>query len=409
MAYELATGELHAFCAAVRHPRDRRLRPGLRHHVQRAQRDRRRDGARAAQRFALAGHGVFPVPPHRPAPARDRGAGGGAGRGRGAAQRLPATAFMERYAPLARDLAPADVVARADRHGGTRRTAAERARRRSRLLDLTQLPREQWGSAIGDRRGPGPHPARDRRRERPRCRCTPTAHYAMGGIADDGRRAGARPRRPCGAGPVRRGRVGLRLGARRQPAGRERLAGGGGLRAAGRGRLPPRTPARHGRPELPRAVRPRRPGLLLEQLRDPAGPERSAPIRAALQRTMDRARVRHQERGVAGAGRRRHHARSRSATQHVAVTDQGRRYNTDLMEAVELGFLLDIADVMVASATRPAGVARGALPRRLPGPRRRRLPAPHAGLPRRPGGRTGSSSAAGRWTSVTSQPTERSY
>ncbi len=34
----------------------------------------------------------------------------------------------------------------------------------------------------------------------------------------------------------------------------------------------------------------------------------------------------------------------------IAVTDQGRLYNTDLMEAVELGFLLDVADVMVASA-----------------------------------------------------------
>jgi succinate dehydrogenase / fumarate reductase flavoprotein subunit len=34
----------------------------------------------------------------------------------------------------------------------------------------------------------------------------------------------------------------------------------------------------------------------------------------------------------------------------TGVQDKGRRYNTDLMEAVELGFLLDIAQVMVAGA-----------------------------------------------------------
>jgi len=32
------------------------------------------------------------------------------------------------------------------------------------------------------------------------------------------------------------------------------------------------------------------------------------------------------------------------------VQDKGRRFNTDLLEAVELGFLLDLAEVLVASA-----------------------------------------------------------
>jgi succinate dehydrogenase / fumarate reductase flavoprotein subunit len=32
------------------------------------------------------------------------------------------------------------------------------------------------------------------------------------------------------------------------------------------------------------------------------------------------------------------------------VTDKGRVFNTELMEAVELGFLLDCADTLVASA-----------------------------------------------------------
>jgi succinate dehydrogenase / fumarate reductase flavoprotein subunit len=34
----------------------------------------------------------------------------------------------------------------------------------------------------------------------------------------------------------------------------------------------------------------------------------------------------------------------------VTVQDKGKRYNTDLLEAVELGFLLDLAEVLVVSA-----------------------------------------------------------
>ncbi|MEI2716657.1 MAG: hypothetical protein V9E98_06640 [Candidatus Nanopelagicales bacterium] len=32
------------------------------------------------------------------------------------------------------------------------------------------------------------------------------------------------------------------------------------------------------------------------------------------------------------------------------MQDKGKRYNTDLLEAVELGFLLDLAEVLVAGA-----------------------------------------------------------
>jgi len=35
---------------------------------------------------------------------------------------------------------------------------------------------------------------------------------------------------------------------------------------------------------------------------------------------------------------------------NVRVHDRGRRFNTDLLEAVELGFLLDLAEVVVISA-----------------------------------------------------------
>jgi succinate dehydrogenase / fumarate reductase flavoprotein subunit len=35
---------------------------------------------------------------------------------------------------------------------------------------------------------------------------------------------------------------------------------------------------------------------------------------------------------------------------NIGIMDRGQRYNTDLLEAVELGFLLDLAEVLVESA-----------------------------------------------------------
>ena len=35
---------------------------------------------------------------------------------------------------------------------------------------------------------------------------------------------------------------------------------------------------------------------------------------------------------------------------HVSVQDKGKRYNTDLLETIELGFLLDLAEVLVVGA-----------------------------------------------------------
>jgi succinate dehydrogenase / fumarate reductase flavoprotein subunit len=34
----------------------------------------------------------------------------------------------------------------------------------------------------------------------------------------------------------------------------------------------------------------------------------------------------------------------------ISVQDKGKRFNTDLLEAIELGFLLDLAEVLVVSA-----------------------------------------------------------
>ena len=40
----------------------------------------------------------------------------------------------------------------------------------------------------------------------------------------------------------------------------------------------------------------------------------------------------------------------RERYKNIGVQDKGRRFNTDLLEAVELGFLLDLAEVVVFSA-----------------------------------------------------------
>ena len=65
----------------------------------------------------------------------------------------------------------------------------------------------------------------------------------------------------------------------------------------------------------------------------------------------------------------------------VAITDKGAIYNTDLMEVVELGYLLDCADTLVAGALVPHREPRRPLPRRLPAARRRELAEAHARLP----------------------------
>ncbi|MEF3405164.1 succinate dehydrogenase flavoprotein subunit [Agromyces sp. CCNWLW203] len=88
---------------------------------------------------------------------------------------------------------------------------------------------------------------------------------------------------------------------------------------------------------------------MLEQLRDSDGTERIAAIRKELQDEMDKnaqvfrtdESLEHVTKVIAGL---------RDRYRNVAVHDKGKRFNTDLLEAVELGFLLDLAEVVVFSA-----------------------------------------------------------
>ena len=96
---------------------------------------------------------------------------------------------------------------------------------------------------------------------------------------------------------------------------------------------------------------------MLVRLRDGGGTENVAAIRSALQHTMDvnasvyrtEQTLKQAEVDIAGLKER---------YQRASVTDRGFRYNTDLLEAVELGFLLDLAEVLVVSA-RARNESRG--------------------------------------------------
>jgi succinate dehydrogenase / fumarate reductase flavoprotein subunit len=96
---------------------------------------------------------------------------------------------------------------------------------------------------------------------------------------------------------------------------------------------------------------------LLARLRDGSGTERVAAIRAELQESMDtnasvyrtEATLKQAELDIAAL---------KDRYRNVGVQDKGKRYNTELLEAVELGFLLDLAQVLVVSA-RARNESRG--------------------------------------------------
>jgi succinate dehydrogenase / fumarate reductase flavoprotein subunit len=88
---------------------------------------------------------------------------------------------------------------------------------------------------------------------------------------------------------------------------------------------------------------------LVEGLRNSTGDERIAAIRSDLQATMDLNAQVYRTEGSLKQALVDIEALKQRFTQ-VGVQDKGKRFNTDLLEAVELGFLLDLAEVLVVSA-----------------------------------------------------------
>ncbi|GAC83766.1 succinate dehydrogenase flavoprotein subunit [Gordonia paraffinivorans] len=87
----------------------------------------------------------------------------------------------------------------------------------------------------------------------------------------------------------------------------------------------------------------------LELLLSEHGHERVADIRSELQASMDaNASVFRTEETLKQALTDIHALKERYA--HIRVHDKGKRYNSDLLEAIELGFLLEMAEVTVVGA-----------------------------------------------------------
>jgi succinate dehydrogenase / fumarate reductase flavoprotein subunit len=261
--------------------------------------------------------------------------------------------FMERYAPTIKDLAPRDMVARAmanevreGRGCGPHKDYVH--------LDLTHLPREQIDAKLPDitefaRTYLGVEPYTEP------VPVFPTAHYAMGGIPTNIKAEVLRDNTTVVPGLYAAGEV-----ACVSVHGANRLGTNSLLDINVFGRRAGIAAAEYAatRAYVDLPLDPARDVVdMLDRLRSSETGERVAPIRAELQATMDlNAQVYRTEATLKQAEADIQVLKARY--RNVSVQDKGQRFNTDLLEAVELGFLLDLAEVLVVGA-RARNESRG--------------------------------------------------
>ncbi len=253
--------------------------------------------------------------------------------------------FMERYAPTIKDLAPRDMVARAmvqevreGRGAGPNKDYV--------YLDLTHLPAEQVESKLPDitefsRTYLGVDPITEL------VPVFPTAHYAMGGVPTNVDTEVLRDNEHIVPGLYAAGEV-----ACVSVHGANRLGTNSLLdinvfgRRAGIAAAEYANSVEHAElPDDPQGAT----IALVERLRSASGNERTAVLRKDMQDTMDmNAQVYRTEATLKQALSDVQELKARYA--NVSIQDKGTRYNTDLIEAIEVGFLLDLAEVTVVSA-----------------------------------------------------------
>ncbi|WP_026455694.1 succinate dehydrogenase flavoprotein subunit [Saccharomonospora iraqiensis] len=253
--------------------------------------------------------------------------------------------FMERYAPTIKDLAPRDIVARSmvlevleGRGAGPEKDYV--------FLDCTHLGEEVLETKLPDitefaRTYLGVDPVHEP------VPVYPTAHYAMGGIPTNVHGEALRDNDTVVPGLYAAGEA-----ACVSVHGANRLGTNSLLDINVFGRRAGIAAAEYanGRDFV---EMPENPGELVEgmvnHLRTATGGERVVDIRNELQRTMDtNAAVYRTEDTLKQALHDVQALKSRYG--RIAVMDKGKRYNTDLLEAVELGFLLDLAEMLVNAA-----------------------------------------------------------
>jgi succinate dehydrogenase / fumarate reductase flavoprotein subunit len=253
--------------------------------------------------------------------------------------------FMERYAPSIKDLAPRDIVSRAI-YMELREGRGVGKDKDYLLLDLTHLPRDVIEGRLPDitdfsRTYLGVDPVTAP------VPIQPTAHYAMGGIPTtiDGE---------CLANSttVVRGLYAAGEVACVSLHGANRL----GTNSLGDlivfGKRAGIAAAKYAQDavfeDLP--TRPDAPSIdEIERLKSGVGKENPARIRKELQETMmDNVSIFRTDETMS---RQMEILRELQARyRNVSVTDTSAKYNTELSEALELGYMLDVAEAMTASA-----------------------------------------------------------
>ncbi|MDJ0348077.1 succinate dehydrogenase flavoprotein subunit [Cryobacterium sp. PH29-G1] len=253
--------------------------------------------------------------------------------------------FMERYAPTIKDLAPRDIVSRCM----LKEVAEGRGAGPDKdylYLDCTHLGKELLETKLPDitefaRTYLGVDPVTEP------VPVMPTAHYAMGGIPTNVKAEVWRNNEQVVPGLYAAGEC-----ACVSVHGSNRLGTNSlldinvfGKRAGNNAVEYVKTAEFTPLPEDPaKEVR-----ELLEGIRSSTGTERIAVLRKILQEEMDKkAQVFRTDESLAEVTETIHLLRQRY--KNIGVQDKGRRFNTDLLEAVELGFLLDLAEVVVYSA-----------------------------------------------------------